>query len=123
MDVDRSGEGKLVEVYPAAALRRWRLPPSGYKRSAGTRVRHELVNQFATITKSWLDLSSGGWEACQGSDDAFDALLAALVALAKVNGRCDPVPAEHLAEARAEGWIALPQSDSLADLSRQPPPP
>ncbi len=120
MDVDRSGEGKLVEVYPAAALRRWRLPPTGYKRSAGARARHELVNQFATITKSWLDLSSGGWGACQGSDDAFDALLAALVALAKVNGRCDPVPAEHQAEARAEGWIALPHSDSLADLPRQP---
>ena len=116
MDFDRSGEGKLVEVYPAAALRRWRLPPTGYKRSAGARARHELVNQFATITKSWLDLSSGGWEACQGSDDAFDALLAALVALAKVNGRCDPVPAEHQVEAQLEGWIAIPDLDSLANL-------
>jgi predicted nuclease with RNAse H fold len=121
MDVDRSGEGKLVEVYPAAALRRWRLPPTGYKRSAGARARHELVNQFAIITTAWLDLSSEGWEACKGSDDAFDALLAALVALAKVNGLCDPVTAEHQAVARVEGWIALPHRDSLSYLPRQPP--
>ncbi len=118
MDFDRSGEGKLVEVYPAAALRRWRLPPTGYKRSAGARARHELVNMFAAITKPWLDLSSEGWDSCQVSDDAFDALLAALVALAKVNGRCDPVPVEHQAEARIEGWIALPDLDSLANLSQ-----
>jgi len=120
IDFDRSGEGKLVEVYPAAALRRWHLPPTGYKRSAGSRARNELVNQFATITRPWLDLSSAGWEACHASDDAFDALIAALVALAKANGRCDPVPSEDLTEARTEGWIALPQVGSLRDLPRQP---
>jgi hypothetical protein len=120
IDFDRSGEGKLVEVYPAAALRRWHLQPAGYKGSAGTRARHELVKQFAAITQPWLHVSSEGWEACRSSDDAFDALLAALIALARANGRCDPIPSEHLAEAQAEGWIALPQRDSLVDLPREP---
>jgi predicted RNase H-like nuclease len=118
MDVDRSGEGKLVEVYPAAALRRWRLSPAGYKRSAGAAARERLINEFAAFTEPWLDLSSDGWRKCQASDDCFDALIAALVALAKANGRCDPVPTEHQVEARAEGWIALPHSDSLAELPR-----
>ncbi|HEV2034080.1 MAG TPA: DUF429 domain-containing protein [Candidatus Dormibacteraeota bacterium] len=120
MDFDRSGEGKLVEVYPAAALRRWHLPPTGYKRSAGSSARQRLVDQFATITTQWLVLSSAGWRACQASDDAFDALIAALVALAKANDRCDPIPTEHQAEARAEGWIALPDSDCLEDLPLRP---
>jgi predicted nuclease with RNAse H fold len=30
--VDRAGRGKVVEVYPAAALRRWGLPATGYKK-------------------------------------------------------------------------------------------
>jgi hypothetical protein len=120
MDVDRSGEGKLVEVYPAAALRQWGLPATGYKRPAGSSTRQRLVDQFAKITRPWLALSSEGWGACQASDDAFDALVAALVALAKANDRCEPVPSEHQAEAQAEGWIALPHRDSLADLPRQP---
>ncbi len=123
MNIDRSGEGKLVEVYPAAALRRWHLPPTGYKRSAGSGARQRLVDQFAKITSPWLALSSEGWEACQASDDAFDALLAALVALAKANDRCDSIPVEHQAAARVEGWIALPHRDSLTDLPRQSPPP
>lgn len=118
--MDRSGEGKLVEVYPAAALRQWGLPATGYKRPAGSSTRQRLVDQFAKITRPWLALSSEGWGACQASDDAFDALVAALVALAKANDRCEPVPSEHQAEAQAEGWIALPHRDSLADLPRQP---
>jgi len=120
MDFDRSGEGKLVEVYPAAALRRWGLPPTGYKQSAGSSARQRLVDQFASITKPWLVVSSEGWRVCRVNDHAFDALLVALVALAKANGRCDRVPVDHPADARVEGWIALPHPESLADLpSRQ----
>jgi len=31
--IDRSGNGRFVEVYPAGALKRWGLEPSGYKGS------------------------------------------------------------------------------------------
>lgn len=39
---DRSGDGKVYETYPAAALRRWGLPSTGYKGSEGRQAREGL---------------------------------------------------------------------------------
>jgi hypothetical protein len=52
----------------------------------------------------------------QHNDDAFDALIASLVARANALGLCGPVPDECLDEARVEGWISLPEAGSLAKL-------
>jgi hypothetical protein len=49
--------------------------------------------------------------ACRRSDDAFDAVIAALTARAAVLGRTDLPPASSLDAARVEGWIALPTGD------------
>jgi hypothetical protein len=49
-------------------------------------------------------------------DNALDALLAALVARAAALDLCEPVPADMVAMAQKEGWIALPKRESLQAL-------
>jgi Protein of unknown function (DUF429) len=44
--VRRDGQDRVIEVYPAAALRRWKLELPGYKRDAGLRAR--IVTALAT---------------------------------------------------------------------------
>src|ERR1019366_5080074 len=51
--LDRSGNGKLVEVYPAAALRMWGFRWRGYKGAKGTAVRHDLVREWHQQTVAW----------------------------------------------------------------------
>jgi Protein of unknown function (DUF429) len=90
--VDRSGAGRIVEVYPAAALRRWGFSPLRYKGKAGSEGRAALVSSFRKVTGDWLRLSAAQWDLCAGGDDAFDAVLAAIVARAAARDLCDPVP-------------------------------
>lgn len=112
--VDRSGAaGPVVETYPAAALKIWRLPHQGYKgRSPGnTAVRADLVEQLEAQLP-WLDLGDRSG-LCRTSDDALDAVVCAVVAGLALRGLCDPVPAHAFDDAQAEGWIALPSPLSL----------
>jgi hypothetical protein len=53
-DVDRSGAGRIVEVYPAAALRQWNLPWRGYKGSKPEQIEccRLLVQAIAWATGS-----------------------------------------------------------------------
>ncbi len=118
--VDRSGmTGRFVEVYPAAALAIWGLRSSGYK---GTKQRH--VNRRKKLLKdlegkTGLSVSRDHRELCWKSDDALDALVAALVARAKARSLCDPIPKTDgdKKSAKEEGWIALPQEQSLDHLA------
>jgi predicted nuclease with RNAse H fold len=103
-EVDRAGDGVVVEVYPAAALHRWGLPHSGYKKVGGS-----LVDQLVAAAP-WLEL--GDHEGlCRSSHDAFDAVVAALVARAAAVGRTLGPDARQRAAARTEGWIAVPTCD------------
>jgi hypothetical protein len=113
---DRSGSDLVVEVYPAAALKRWGFVSRGYKRAKGGGVRASLVESFRRATSGWLDASDACWERCVGSDDAFDAVIAALVARAADLDLCDPCPSELKDVATREGWIALPLADCLDRL-------
>lgn len=114
---DRSGTGPVVEVYPAAALRIWGFESRRYKRVAGTAARSALVTAFRTETERWLEMDGEGWERCAQSDDAFDALVAALVTRAAACRLVDPCPAGLRDAASREGWIMLPVRDSLALLA------
>ncbi|WP_250000862.1 DUF429 domain-containing protein [Actinoplanes sp. M2I2] len=109
MPIDRSGAGPVVEVYPAATLRRWGLTHRGYKRPGQDSLVDELL-----AAAPWLEL--GPFEAvCRRSHDAFDAVIAALAARAAALGHTlPPTPAQREA-AQREGWIALPTCD-LDDL-------
>lgn len=104
-DVDRV-EGRAVEVYPAAALRRWGLLSRGYKRSANRVTLGELVDTLLT-SAPWMDL--GAHEPlCRTSDDALDAVLSAVIARAAAVGRTEMPDDADRRIARREGWIHVP---------------
>lgn len=114
--VELDGSGVVVEVYPAAALRRWSLTSRKYKGPDHLEERRALVASFEEATGGWLSLGDDDRSACETSDDVFDALVAALVARAAAIGAVDPIPLDDREVARREGWIALPRVDSLVDL-------
>jgi predicted nuclease with RNAse H fold len=117
--VDRSGDGKVIEVYPAAALFVWGLPYRQYKgvRPDRRETRHALVDQLR-IRAPWLVATRDeDWERIRENDHELDALIAALVARAKARGLCNEDYDATSAAARSEGWIALPLPDALDRLA------
>ena len=115
--IDRSGHGRFVEVYPAAALHVWGFPSTGYKKKPGEEKRRVLTRRLIAATKPWLDWPAEAQRACEKSDDTLDAVVAALIARAAATDRIEPIPHEHVAAAKREGWIALPRNGSLARLA------
>ena len=117
--IDRSGGGRFVEAYPAAALRIWELPSKGYKGPGPQKrkKRAEIVAGLVEEAGSWLTRTEEVESGCLDSDHMLDALVAALVARAAAVGCCEPIADEDSGLAEKEGWIALPQSDSLARLT------
>jgi predicted nuclease with RNAse H fold len=112
---DRSGDGRVYEVYPAAALRQWGFPSTGYKKVKGAPIREKLVGNLLAKAR-WLRVSDEqrGW--LLESDDALDALIASLNARAARLGLThSPEPDEHR-DAVREGWIAIPEKGSLERL-------
>ena len=115
----RDGSGKVVEVYPAAAIRRWwgNVYAQGYKDKKGRDQRCRLFEKIVEGTAGWLRLTADVVSRCEDDDDALDALIAALVArAATVTGQCEPIPNEARAQALREGWIALPKPEALGAL-------
>ncbi|WAS89870.1 DUF429 domain-containing protein [Nannocystis punicea] len=111
---DRAGDGRVYEVYPAAALPGWGLPVASYK---GDRLPTRLALLDALKRAApWLDLPAPLRARCEASDDCLDALLAALVARAAALGLTARPRDEDLPQAREEGWIALPGPGSLDRL-------
>lgn len=111
--VDRSGAGTAVEVYPSATLRGWQFDTRGYKTDVG--ARRTLVSRLLDRAP-WLGLDDAAEELVVASDDAFDAVVAALAARAHALGLTHPVPSGYQDQARREGWIALPVGP-LEDLA------
>lgn len=114
-DVDRAGDGDIVEVYPGASLRLWGLHVRGYRVDAT--ARRALLAGLRTAAP-WLDLRDAD-ELMVRSGDAFDAVIAALAARAAAIGAVRaPSPAQREI-ARREGWVALPTA-SLGGLIEHP---
>jgi hypothetical protein len=111
--VDRCGDGVVVEVYPAAALKVWGLPHKGLKGPGGG--PGPIVDALVRAAP-WLD--PGGCEGLmRANHDAADAVIAALAARAAALGVATrPDPAQR-ALARAEGWIAVPTAPLAALVS------
>ncbi|HWC34446.1 MAG TPA: DUF429 domain-containing protein [Mycobacteriales bacterium] len=108
IEVDRSGvRGGVAETYPAAAVRHWGLAAGGYKGASRTTALGEMVDR---LKKGLPQLDLGQQEAiCRASDDAFDALVCALVARAVTQYRgTAQIPRGLAQRARREGWIAVP---------------
>ena len=113
---DRSGDGRVYEVYPASALRVWGLRSTGYK---GPKKRAERKSIWADLERQmpWLGLADAGMASLLlDSDDALDALIAALVTRgAKVALTICPTEEER-PRAKSEGWIHVPVENSLGQL-------
>jgi predicted nuclease with RNAse H fold len=115
--VDRSGKGMVAEVYPAAALKRWGLASAGYKRAPN---RDNLKQLVASLLQraTWLKLDPASRASFEHDDNAFDALVCALVARAVARRQTEPPEGGgQLDQARREGWIHVPHPDSLTRLA------
>ena len=111
----RDGSGRLVETYPAGALRVWGLPRTGYKgKDEGPRsVRAAIVEGL----HGFVDLGELR-EQSIASDDTLDAVVSALIAWMAASGRTvAPDSEEDGRLAAVEGWIHLPvePEQSVAD--------
>ncbi len=105
--VDRAGSGVVVEVYPAASLRMWGLAHRGYKGNANLSSRVALLESLLSGAP-WLDMGPYA-DLCASSDDALDAVVAALTArAAALSVVTRPVTEQEKDRAGREGWIVLP---------------
>jgi hypothetical protein len=123
--LDLAGADRVVEVYPAGALVAWGgraagLDPQGYKNGPDAFARREAL--VATLCdRRWLGAGAATRTACERSDHALDALLAALATRAAACGLTRaPETAEQLALAPEEGWIHVPVPGSLDALAEAP---
>jgi len=112
---DRAADARVREVYPAAALFQWELRHRGYKGQQNSRVLGTLLARLRKRAP-WLVIAAQAARFCATCDDAFDALVASLVARAASEGLTMAPGADEVAAARAEGWIALPDRGSLEKL-------
>jgi len=116
----RDGSGRLVETYPAAALRAWGfLAPRGVRYKGGRTAdrreeerleRERMMAELEGRASSWLDLSPELRFDAVRSDHVFDALVSALVALASASQLTHRVPVEYAEVALREGWIHVPST-------------
>jgi predicted nuclease with RNAse H fold len=104
LQIDRTGQGLVVEVYPGASLRVWKFQSSGYRASESKRA--ELLQQLKARAP-WLNFDSFATVMVE-SCDAFDSVIASLSARSAALGHFDAPPAESMEVARIEGWVALP---------------
>lgn len=114
IEIDRSGSGKIVEIYPGASLRLWGFDTAGYR--ANEDARAELLTAIEH-SSPWLNLGSNR-ELMIRSTDAFDAVIASLATRSAAINQYLPPPKEFLETAKVEGWIALP-TGSITDLLRE----
>ncbi|EFG74135.1 hypothetical protein HMPREF0591_5958 [Mycobacterium parascrofulaceum ATCC BAA-614] len=125
LDSPRDGSGRAAEAYPDAALRCWlptlftgSLQSYKTKNNAAARGRRrillagllgELGNDF--------NITDAQQAAVADSDDCLDAFVCALLARAAAAHRTVlPSTPEHQALAMIEGWIHLPEPESLRQL-------
>jgi Protein of unknown function (DUF429) len=125
LDSPRDGSGRVVEAYPDAALRCW-LPTlftgsiQSYKTKNNVLARERRELLLTALLEELGDgfaVTEAQRSAIANSDDCLDALVCALVARAAAANRTIlPETQEHQALARIEGWIHLPEPNSLRSL-------
>ncbi len=106
---DRAGADRVIEVYPGAALLLWGVERGAYKTSQDPDRRGAEVNARSELLAAieaqapWLRWAPGAREVCVDSDDALDALLAALIARAAALDLTVVPGADDIDLARREG--------------------
>ncbi|MCM3897661.1 DUF429 domain-containing protein [Gordonia sputi] len=113
LGVSNRVDGWAVEAYPAGALKHWGLTSRGYKRSTHRDVLAGLVDDLRAAAP-WLDVGRHS-ALMAGNDNAFDAVVTALIArAASLGGTALPFEAD-VPIAHREGWIHVP-TGRLDDL-------
>ena len=115
----RDGSGPLVETYPAAAFRAWKIQCAKYKDRVdpahAATVRAQIVADIQSQLGDWLDLKNVT-ERCVASDHVLDGLMCALVAIAAKTDATNRAPESSVQTALVEGWIHTP-SRPLATIT------
>jgi hypothetical protein len=88
----------------------WASRSAGYKGAAKSHLLKVLAEEV--LSRDWFKFAPGARDAYAQNDDAFDALISALVARAHRVGLCESIPDVGVL-AHTEGWIAIPTHDSL----------
>ena len=114
----RDGTGRVVEVYPAAALRAWNLGHKKYKGTKNADNRYGILREFREAAP-WLHFRQDDEELCRQSDDAIDAVIAAVVARAAALNMYHLPHPEEVQSARLEGWIIVPEGGCLNRLNSE----
>ena len=70
--VDRSGDGRIFEVYPAVALKVWGFETKGYKKTSEGEPRRRSMIERLQAGCEGLRLTDDVIAWCVRSDDAFD---------------------------------------------------
>ena len=105
--VDRSGvTGRVIEAYPAAALRAWGLSSLKYKGTPNAEACRALAGKLTGRCGPLSDAAAACLDGCD--DDGLDGFVCALVARAALAGNTTRPGLEHLEVARREGWIHVP---------------
>ena len=103
----RDGSDGIFEVYPAAALRRWKQQSKAYKLVDPAHLANrELI--FAWLVEHFRLSVEDNHDRIVSSSDLVDALVSAVLAHEASEGRTEPVPELDIEAAREEGWIHLP---------------
>ena len=112
-EATRRSRGVVIEVYRAASLQRWGLTHHKYKGSDNRAEREGLIAALLRAAP-WLELGAYA-DLCARSDDALDAVVAALTARAAALGLTSTPADGHQRDlAQREGWIALPEASLSA---------
>ncbi len=109
LGVDDRVDGWAVEAYPAGALKHWGLTSRGYKRATNRAVLSELVEALQAAAP-WLVLGDRVGR-MRSDDDAFDAVITALIARAAELGRTTLPSEGDRSVAVREGWIHVPDCE------------
>ena len=108
--VDRTGRGRVCEVYPAAALESWGIDARGYKAAGGSKRLPEILAQLiAGLGDS--ELTPEHVSRLEVDHNQLDAFICALVARAAALGRSGGPADEAVPRAGREGWIHVPNTD------------
>jgi predicted nuclease with RNAse H fold len=115
VEIDRTGAGKVVEIYPGASLRLWAFDTSGYRASAASRAA--LLEQICEAAP-WFEPGEFA-ELMIDSCDSVDSVIANFAARSAQMGLSTRPAREFEGQARKEGWIALPETTMAALLQKQ----
>jgi hypothetical protein len=104
--IDRAGDGRFYEVYPAAARMSW-----------GLSAKDDVAALDLLMAECPLFFASAEFASTLlRSDHAFDALICALATRAAALGLTYPPPTDVQELAEVEGWIHAPLPGTLDRL-------